>query len=70
MDRTLVDSNVMHFIIKILDFETHPNSDWFEDDINIAREFVGFLDSYSYDKGREKLLQWQKETIRGLKIDI
>ena len=55
---------------KILDFETHPNSDWFEDDINIATEFVGFLDSYSYDKGQERLLQWQKETIRSLKLNI
>lgn len=55
---------------KILNFETHSNPEWFEDDINIAREFIGFIDSCSFEKGLNKLLQWQKDTIKNLKLDI
>lgn len=58
------------FFCKILDFETHSNPEWFEDDINIAREFIGFIDSCSFEKGLNKLLQWQKDTIKNLKLDI
>ena len=58
------------FFSKILNYETHSNPEWFEDDINIAREFVGFIDSCSFENGLNKLLQWQKETIINLKLDI
>lgn len=58
------------FFSKILNYETHSNPEWFEDDINIAREFVGFIDSCSFENGLNKLLQWQKDTIKNLKLDI
>lgn len=58
------------FFTKIMDFETHPNSEWFEEDVNIAKEFVGFIESCSYDKGINKLLQWQTETIKSLKLNL
>ena len=57
------------FFTKIIDFETHPDSEWFEEDIKIAKEFVGFIESCSYEKGINKLLQWQAETIKRFEIE-
>ena len=58
------------FFNKIMDFENHQNSEWFETDIKTAKEFVGFINSCSFDKGINQLLQWQEETIKNLKLKI
>lgn len=58
-----------HFFNKIIDFENHKNPEWFEEEIKMAKEFVSFIDSNSYEKGLNKLLQWQKETLKSLKLE-
>ncbi len=59
-----------HFFNKIIDFENHQNPEWFEEDVKTAKEFVGYVNSCSFDKGLNKLLQWQEETLKSLKLDI
>lgn len=57
-----------HFFKKIIDFENHQNPEWFEEKVKMAKEFVSFLDSNSYEKGLNKLLLLQKDTIKNLKL--
>lgn len=56
------------YFLKILDIDNSKNVNWVNDIIDVAKEFVSFIDSGNYIKGIENLLQWQHKTIASLRL--
>lgn len=56
------------YLLKIIETENSQNIEWVNDVIKMAEEFISLIDTKAFDKGIEKLLQWQRETLSNLKL--
>lgn len=52
----------------IIKLKSHPNSDWFKEDILNAEFIKRCIEEDNYQKGIKQLLKWQSDTMKSLKI--